>query len=44
MFGKRKEEEAKKGCEHMAIGEQIDENPLEMEFMKDFIDVVPEKV
>ena len=45
MFGKKKEEEAKNGgCEHLPIGEQIDENPIEFEFMKDFLEVVPEKV
>lgn len=41
MFGKKK---ADPKCEHMPIGELIDEDPLEMDFMKDFIDVVPEKV
>lgn len=40
MFGKKKEA----GGEELPIGEQIEENPFEMEFMKDFYDVVPAKV
>ena len=45
VIGKKKDEEQKDGGgEQLPIGEQIDENPLEMEFMKDFIDVIPEKV
>jgi hypothetical protein len=43
MFGKKKDKDGQP-AEDLPIGEQIEENPFEMEFMKDFIDVVPAKV
>ena len=43
MFGKPKEDEDGNPIE-LSIGERIEENPLEMEFMKAYLDVVPEKI
>ena len=40
MFGKKKDKE---GAE-LPIGEEIAEDPFEMDFMKDFIDVIPSKI
>lgn len=41
MFGKKKDKE---GGDDKTIGQEIEEDPFEMDFMKDFIDVVPQKV
>lgn len=46
MFGKKPEEEKDEDGNPIekGIGERIEENPLEMEFMKEYLDVVPERI
>ena len=46
MFGKKPEEEKDEDGNPIekGIGERIEENPLEMEFMKSYLDVVPERI
>ena len=46
MFGKKPEEEKDEDGNPIekSIGERIEENPLEMEFMKPYLDVVPESI